>query len=252
MFIVWGKKLVYRKIGFVADFCPICRTVQAFLVKRVGLASHVYYLSAGEGELAGFERTCLACATTFITDPGKYKDIVKKSASLSDLRQQTFADIDVVLHDRLQLEDRIINAPLSLSAEERTALIRGPFLLLAPKVERRYASTDLDKEVVLALVAALALMSAGPAATLALVPDAGPEIVVVFILLAVALVGWQIAMAKSRFMKRQVIPALVKALRPLQPTNSELTAAVAELRELGHKIGSKLKLPELQAQLAPP
>lgn len=252
MFIVWGKKLVYRKIGFVADFCPICRTVQAFLVKRVGLAGHVYYLSAGEGELAGFERTCQSCATTFVTDPGKYQEIVKKSASLADLRERTYADIDVVLHDRLQLEARIINAPLSLSSEERIDLIRSPFLMLAPKVEKRYASTDLDKEVALALVAALALMVAGPAAALALIPDAGPGIVLVFILAAVALVGWQIAMAKSRFMKRQVIPVLAKALRPLQPSEGELKAAVAELSKLGHKIGTKLKLPELQAQLAAP
>lgn len=242
MFIVWGKKLVYRKLGYVADL--------AFVVKRVGLAGHIYYISAGEGELAGFERTCQSCATTFVTDPGKYKEIAKKSASLTELRARTFPDIDVVLHDRLQVEARVINAPLLLSSEERIALIRGPFLLLAPKVEKRYASTDLDKEVALALVAALALMIAGPGVSLALIPDAGPEIVMVFILLAVALVGWQMVMAKSRFMKRQVIPVLVKALRPLKPTESELKAAVAELSELGHKIAIKLKLQELQSQLA--
>jgi hypothetical protein len=251
MFIVWGKKLVYRKIGFVADLCPICRTVQAFVVKRVGLAGHIYYISAGEGTLAGFERTCLSCATTFVTDPGKYKEIVKKSASLAELQARTFPDIDVVLHDRLQLEARVINTPLLLSSEERTALIRDPFLLLASKVEKRYASTHLDKEAGLTIVAALALMIVGPAVSHALLPDAGPETVMVFIVLAIALIGWQIVMAKSRFMKRQVIPVLVKALLPLKPTESELKATIAELSKLGHKIATKLKLPDLQSQLSP-
>jgi len=41
MFIVWGKKIVYRKLGFVADFCPICRGPRAFELKRVGSASHL-------------------------------------------------------------------------------------------------------------------------------------------------------------------------------------------------------------------
>ncbi|MCE3606581.1 hypothetical protein LXA47_23700 [Massilia sp. P8910] len=249
MFIIWGKKYVYRKIGFVADFCPICRTVHAFVVKRVGLAGHLYYISAGEGELAGFERTCESCATTFVTDTDKYREIVKKSPSLADLRTQTFPDLDVVMHDRLALEARIAKAPMLLSRDERNALILGPFMLLAQKVEKRYASTDLDKEVGLALVAALVLMTAGPAASLALFPDGGPAVMLGFMVLALALVAWQMMVAKRRFMTRKVVPLLAKALRPLKPSDNELQAALAQMRQAGHKIGIKLKLPELQAQL---
>ena len=32
MFVVWGKKHVYRKLGYVADFCEICRGPKAFLM----------------------------------------------------------------------------------------------------------------------------------------------------------------------------------------------------------------------------
>jgi hypothetical protein len=79
MFIVWGKKAVYRKIGFVADFCAMCRTVKPFEIKRIGMAGHVYYITSGEGELLGYQRTCLSCKTAVDTDPNGYTAIEKSS-----------------------------------------------------------------------------------------------------------------------------------------------------------------------------
>lgn len=250
MFIIWGKKLVYRKLGFVADFCPICRSIAAFAVKRVGLAGHVYYISMSEGELAGFERTCQTCATCFGTDTAKYREIASTLASLPELQAQTFPDIAVVLHDRLELEERLAKAPLLLSSEDRRSLILDTFLLLSPKVEKRYASTTIDMGVGLALLAAIVLMIAGPAVLLSMSPDADPGIpLLVCVVLGLGLVVWQIVVAKSRFMTREIVPLLVKALRPLKPAQGELQAATAELRAAGHKIGAKLKLPELAAKL---
>ena len=56
VFIVWGKKVVDRKLGHVAGFCPMCREPKTFLPRRVGAAGHVYCLSTGEGGLIGHER----------------------------------------------------------------------------------------------------------------------------------------------------------------------------------------------------
>src|SRR5258706_9118781 len=44
MFIIWGKKRVTKSLGYVADFCPLCRDVRTFELVRVGLAGHIYYL----------------------------------------------------------------------------------------------------------------------------------------------------------------------------------------------------------------
>jgi hypothetical protein len=245
MFVVWGRKLVYRKMGYVADFCPICRSPQQFELKRIGSASHVYYVSFGEGQLAGYERTCGACRTTFRAEPSAYASISKTPEPLAALTTQTFPNLDIAYRDRLALEEKVRRAPTSLSTAERQALIRSPFLLLSPKVEKRFASTHIDKEVGLSMAAAVALLIAGPALTRAVAPDASGMAALVFIALGVLLVVWQIFRSRRRFMMRQVVPVLASAIRPLRPTESELKFVLAELTQLKHKIGTKLKLADL-------
>src|SRR5258705_351547 len=75
MIFIWGKKLVYSKLGYVADFCPICRSPQAFEVQSVGVASHVYYVSFGKGALAGYQRKCCDCGVTLDAKPTNYATI---------------------------------------------------------------------------------------------------------------------------------------------------------------------------------
>ena len=44
MFIIWGTKIVERKLGYVADFCSICRGARPFTVFKVVQVGHLYYL----------------------------------------------------------------------------------------------------------------------------------------------------------------------------------------------------------------
>jgi hypothetical protein len=252
MFIVWGRKLVYRQVGHVADFCPICRAPRPFGLKRVGSAGHVYYISAGEGELVGYERTCRECGTAFQADPAVYASVSKQALPLAELAKLTFPNMDQVLRDRLALEERVRLAPALLTPQERHALIRSPFLLLSPKVEKRFASTHLDKEIGLSMAAALALLIFGGPLVHAAFPDSAELGVLISIVLGVALMVWQVAASGRRFMQRHVIPTLAMSLRPLKPTESELRAVLAELKQLKHKMATKLKLADLQLQLNRP
>jgi len=249
MFIVWGKKLVRRKLGYVADFCPLCRSQQSFQLFRVGSASHVYFLSAGEGELVGFERKCLKCRTLFNADPSAYATVCKKPASLGELKLKTFPLLEQVLKQRLELEQKIQKNPSALSADERHVLIRDPFLLLSPTVENRFASTHIDKETAIAIVGAIALLMAGPALAQKIFPGDVEVSVMIFIGVGLCLVGWQVAMSGRRFMRRKIVPILADCLRPLQPTDRELVAVIAELKQLKHKIGRKLKVADLRARM---
>lgn len=249
MFIVWGRKTVYRKLGYVADFCPICRGPQAFELQRIGSAGHVYYISSGEGELVGYQRVCEKCGTSLQAEPATYAAMSKTRAPLAELVKQTYPGMERVLQERLALEERVKLAPASLSKEERTALIRSPFVLLSPQVEKRFASTHLDKEVFFALVAALLLLSFGPALVGAIARDATELGVLVSLAAGVVLVGWQVATSGRRFMRRQVIPVLAASLRPLKPTDSELQAVLGELKQFRHKIGAKLALSDLRLAL---
>ncbi|WP_416762629.1 hypothetical protein ACNI65_09580 [Roseateles sp. So40a] len=249
MFIVWGKKIVYRRLGYVADFCPICRDKRVFELKRVGSAGHVYYISAGQGELVGYELICQDCRTSLQTDPGIYASFAKLPAPVEELVRTTFPNIDEVMADRLALEERIRREPSSLSADERRALIRHPFLLLSPKVDRRFASTHVDRWVGLSLVGALLLMMIGPALTHVVAPDEAELSMLLFIVLGVALVVWQVAASKTRFMEREIIPVLAKSLHPLRPTEAELREVMSELKLLRHKMASKLGSSERLAGL---
>jgi hypothetical protein len=77
MFLLWGKKAVYRPLGYAADFCPFCREPRCFSVRRVGMASHVCYLTSGKGQLAGYQRICQECGTILYARPTVYAKIAE-------------------------------------------------------------------------------------------------------------------------------------------------------------------------------
>lgn len=252
MFVVWGKKIVRKKIGFVADFCPICRTIRPFQVMRLEAAGSLYYLGLGEGELVGHERTCQQCDTAYPAEPATYASIAKTILSLSELKRQTYPRIEETLRDQLALEERVRHALVHLSPQERSALIRSPFMLLSSHVEKRFSALHIDKAVAVSMVAALALLTFGTAAARTVAPDSTDVSMLAFLGIGVVLVGWQMALSGTKFMNHQVVPKLARALRPLRPTEHELKSVHAELKELRHKMGKKLVLAELQAQLVQP
>ena len=71
-------------------------------------------------------------------------------------------------------------------------------------------------------------------------------------ILGIGFVGvvWQIAAERGRFMRRKIVPALARSLKPLAPTEAEVRAVLTELSRLRHTIGRKLKADTLMAALA--
>lgn len=249
MFVVWGKKTVYRKLGHVADFCSICRVPSPFLLQRVGMARHLYQVSFGQGELVGYRRTCEKCDTSYKAERLTYKAVSKKPASVATLQRETFPDLVRVWSERLALEERVRRSALQLPAAERAVLIRDPFLLLAPKVEKHYGSMHFDKEVALSILAAIGLVAGGVTLAPMVVPDRMEMALGAMLLLGVVLVVSQMVSAKRRYLRREIVPALVRALRPLRPTQTEITSALAESKRLKHTIGAKLHPNELKVHL---
>src|SRR6266568_2414364 len=128
MFIVWGKKRVERNQGLVADFCPICREVRAFQLMRVGVASHVYYMSLGEGKLAGHIIRCNECRVQLAVDPTRYASTEKDpQIGLEVLVRDTFPKLREVYAARLELETRIKRTRSALSADEYQRFLMEPF-----------------------------------------------------------------------------------------------------------------------------
>jgi hypothetical protein len=251
MIFIWGKKLVYRQLGHVGDFCPMCRAPRAFMVRRVGLAGHVYYITAGEGELVGHERTCKECGIELNANPATYASFSKTVLPLPELLAKTYPDFYEVLKPRLALEEQVRTAVGFIGAEERAQLIQLPFLLLSPKVESRLANVSFDLKAGLTILGAIILAPATIGLFTAFLPLGTEEgyVIVPVLLIGVGLVIWQMAGVGKRFVKAKILPTLAKTLRPLKPREDEIQGVLDLLKKNKHKLGSRMKADDLMAAL---
>lgn len=255
MFIYWGKKHVVRKLGYAADFCPICRTLNKFRISRVGLASHVYGVSVGGGKLVGHQKTCLECGVASSTHPSLYKDIQKKRPDQSETRftLATFPNVREHYSERLLLEERLTAKPASLDAQTRASLIKEPFHILAPAVEKRFAATHIDRHVGIALLMTLV----GTVVAADLLPIVFPsalahrdEVVLAVLAIGIFVTAVQGYQSAARYLRREIYPKLARALRSLQPSQGEIDAVFAELRGMGFKLPKKARMKDLLEEIA--
>jgi len=245
MFIVWGSKITRRTLGYVADFCGICRVPRAFRMSRVGSASHVYYISFGEGKLVGHQRTCTSCGAFGDADMNVYAGISRTPKPLETLKRETFPGLDAALEQRMALEERIKTAPHLLTEDERAALVFSPFNLLSPKVEHHFASTRMDGGVALAIAGGIGLCYIAPAIGSTISPEHIAPAFLVGLVAGIGLLIWQLRAAGPRYMRKEILPLLGKSLAPLKPSEAEIDRALREYKKAGHKIGGKLKASEV-------
>jgi hypothetical protein len=59
----------------------------------------------------------------------------------------------------------------------------------------------------------------------------------------------QMHLGPNRFFHTQLLPSLVKSLKPLEPTREDLAACLERCRSLGLKIGKVVKVDEIWAPL---
>lgn len=246
MFIVWGTRRTERTLGYVADFCTGCRDIRAFKLVRVGMVSHLYYVSFGAGKHVGHLMRCEECRIDFPADATRYASIEKhRPAEITELVRATFPALRTTCATQLALVAEIDKAPHALPPAQRQTLLIEPFQILHGAVEARYANgTAMDKPAGLGFVATLlaivgivggAIYFKGTLSDGALMASA-----------AVFCIGGlytfiQIGLAPGRYLRLQIIPKLARSLIPLRPDESELTACLKKCRDIGWKIGKKIK-----------
>jgi Zn-finger nucleic acid-binding protein len=254
MLFVWGTKRVEKKQGLVADFCPICRGLSAFQLIRVGLASHVYYLSFGEGRLAGYMIRCTNCGVSLSTQPTRYQTVDKSSEpQLETLIRDTFPRLREVYAERLELEARIKRSRSALTGEQHKQFLMEPFGLLNSLVEARFGrSTEMDKPAGIGCLATTVLVIALIVVSFRFNGPAQDKILIA--ILAVGVIGMiytfiQMHLAPGRFFRSKIMPQLITALRPLEPTRDDLAACIERCKTLGMKIGKIAKADVIGEQL---
>lgn len=254
MFVVWGTKIKRKKLGRVADFCPMCRGLRVFELRRVGKASHVYYISFGQGKLLGHEMTCEQCGTPSETEIERYAAVSEDElGDLESILRETHPRLREVEAERLALEQRVKAG--ALSAEERAQLLREPFSVIEMAVQRQEHArhvTPLARKIgYMTLFLFVCLLAAGGMD--AARPDgiAGTLLSATAVLFGVGLVMtlYYLVSRTRHFARDVVLPQLAAMLAPLRPTRDELQEVVQNARTMGLLTGKLVKPHKLYAAL---
>ena len=254
MIFVWGKKRVERNMGMVADFCPICREVRKFQLIRVGLASHVYFVSFGEGSLAGHLIRCHECGVDLGVDPTRYTTTEKDPrADLESLIRDTFPNLREKYAVRLELETKIKRTRSALTGDDYKKFLMEPFALLNPLVEMRFAkSSEMDKQSGLGCLGTVVI---GAAIFFGSMQFRGPTsdklllAALIFVVLGTIYTFIQMHLGPGRHFRAKILPPLVKSLKPLEPTRDDIAGCIERCKTLGLKIGKVAKVDEIWGRL---
>ena len=247
VFIVWGTKIKKKRLGYVADCCPVCNDVRRFELRRVGAASHLYYISFGQGRMLGHEAACCSCSTTLEVNADRYQAVERSAAAnLEALVATTNPSVPTILGERLAALERARDG----SSEERSALLREPFLLLNVMIEQQMRDRKLSKAgkwtcwSTIALLVVLAMIGAngGPR-------WAGIAVGLVFAAAFFVTLAFM-ATHMGSFVRREVYPKLALALEPLRPSVEELDQLTSNLKGLGLRVGKKVKAARLYGAIA--
>lgn len=238
----------------MADFCPICREVRAFELIRVGLAGHVYYVSFGEGKLAGHLIRCSECGVDLGVDPARYLEPeTDRRVSLEVLIRDTFPKLREACAARLEIEERIKRTRSALAGDDYKRFLMEPFVLLNPLVERRFAnSTEMDRP---AGIGCLGTVVVGAGLFFGSMKFNGPTqdklllAALILTTIGTAYTFVQMHLGPRRFFRARILPPLVKALRPLGPTRQDLAEAIGRCQSMKLKIAKVAKVDEVWARL---
>ena len=233
------------RIGYAADYCPVCRTLRAFGVYRLAIPEQDPVTGAKGDRLDGYVRHCQTCDATFDAVPDTYSGLSPRLKDLKSLQPETLRNYHEVYAVQLAL-DRI-PGPL-LMGQDRIDRINDPMLAIAIATQPKRMNQKMDVFSWIALAIAVALLvlawpqlSAAGDNFAAWPPEyVGPAV------LAVAFAFTRMGMAGRRETLRWATTHIANALAPVRPTDAELETSLAKLRERNLWLGSKARVGQLQ------
>lgn len=230
MFLIWGTKKVTRKLGFVGEICPRCRTVRSVKVNRVGLASHIFFVPVSRGRLLGFTGECQQCSGEFEVQPTDYPIFEKnKKTDLNSLVEKTNPKL-------------LPNNKPAIESFQRFSQLRDPFLRFNQSLVDRYArGTRFDLPSGLAFLATFVIpISIGFAIPAMPFSEAVKDGVGNFAigLFVAGLIGSIVLLygEQKRFFRKRLLSEITRSLKPLNPQRTELDSCLASLRKYGYHI----------------
>ena len=243
--IIWGTKRVVKKLGRVADFCPICRQIKSFKISRIGMAGHIYYISFAEGKLVGNQINCESCGVSLRANLTDYSSISKNTeARISQLIYDTHQNIEARYAERLAIEKKLLTT--GVTSEQRVGLIREPLILMNDEADRGTSGFQLGRIGATSII--IFFVSFGCLIVSRMSQQSSFFVRLTLIGLALAsLVGVIFDSIRSRrqFLKKKIFPNLVSAFKSIRPSISELEEQLRFLKAGGYLMGTKVKAVDL-------
>jgi hypothetical protein len=242
MFISWGTKVASKRLGRVADFCPICRGVRPFDVRKLDKFDHLYGIPVSHRGTVGFIKRCEACSIELNEESDAHESYSRDGrADVAALMATAGPRLRERMRDRLALERRALEG--ALTTEDRSTLLVEPFLCLNPWADDRGRVKEKDRAGALCFlgVFVLPLLVLGLSEATRLVPvdvewkaamATGIALLLATLYLRVTVHG--------RYARRVLIPRLAQTLRPLRPSAEELERTVDLLRQKRLRIGKSV------------
>jgi hypothetical protein len=250
MLIYLGKKRQEKAMGYVVDFCPICRELTEFKLSKINDPDLSYGIPLATGASVGYLRECADCQTFMHADPIRYAAFANRSrtAAIKTLAEATFPRAYKYHGKRLQLEKLIRQSPHTIEEKLRVELVAEIFETLAPVVERRMSHFYLDTQML--MVAALGsfavfVLPSYLGAASATLEQNQSTVILVLALLFSAILGWQWRTAPRRYLRNVIYPKIAKALKVLEPSEDELAFALGIAKRDGKHLGKLARLDEL-------
>ena len=234
MIILFGRKTKERPLGWVAEFCPICREIQACELRSLERVFHLYLVPLSRRQIAE-ELICTECGYGARIAAKQFRYVAEKRASTHALEASTNDDLRAVIHDRLAFESRLKSG--SLSHEERIDAIAEPLALAQPYIEnraRRGGSESMLAVLIFVLmiacvVTAVVILDPQVPNWLKITAGAGSSgLLAVIIYLS--------ATQSRREARRFGLPLVARSLAPLHPRRDEIEQALSKLRESRKKV----------------
>lgn len=246
MFIQFGIKEAPRRIGVIEDFCPICRSLrpaEVFDVKRI---TQVYFINVDTRSTGRFTTTCTTCHTGTVRKSNPFDELDPDMYQVDGGMPRARGALE-----RARLEEMVDSGDVSPIVRE--ALLREPFIALAPAWEHRLKNTVLNVRTLLVIIILFLVICGAMFTSIAYGMSIAPARVLPWTVGAfvVAVVLFPMIMiATTRFyVRRRLHPVLARSLQPLQPTLVELQAVVDELRAKKLMIGKAVQPEALCADI---
>lgn len=240
-----GVKVFREDLGWVADWCVVCREPRPFLVTRISKENPLYAQStANAGLLDRCEQACDCCGGIKLSKTDDYQQISKdRSPDIGTLIAQTQPDFAERYRKRLQQAERARTG--ALTGGERIQVMIDAILALVPLVERRTRSLRFDTAAMTALVCTTSLFlllvtGAGAAVFGPIANGLWPLATVLFV--------WTLYLTFTdvkRFVRRHILPLLAKSLKQLDPSKEDVCRALDACIRQGHDGAKKIPAEDL-------